>query len=66
MKFYRTGKQTRVRNYYIGGIAAVLICLAQSSVHGADKVIVSYSSRSYAFLPAQVAMPRGFFKDENL
>ena len=50
----------------IFGIATVLICLAQSSVHGADKVIISYSSRSYAFLPAQVAMARGFFKDENL
>ena len=32
----------------------------------ADKVIISYSSRSYAFLPAQVALARGFFKDENL
>lgn len=32
----------------------------------ADKVILSYSSRSYAFLPAQVAVARGFFKDENL
>jgi NitT/TauT family transport system substrate-binding protein len=29
-------------------------------------VIVSYSSRSYAFLPAQVAVAKGFFKDENL
>jgi NitT/TauT family transport system substrate-binding protein len=36
------------------------------SVHAADKVIISYSSRSYAFLPAQVAVARGFFKDENL
>jgi len=28
--------------------------------------VVSYSSRSYAFLPAQVAVAKGFFKDENL
>jgi NitT/TauT family transport system substrate-binding protein len=48
------------------GLATLLTCLAQSAVHGADKVIVSYSSRSYAFLPAQVAIARGFFKDENL
>ena len=32
----------------------------------ADRVIISYSSRSYAFLPAQVAVVKGFFKDENL
>jgi NitT/TauT family transport system substrate-binding protein len=32
----------------------------------ADKAIISYSSRSYAFLPAQVSAARGFFKDENL
>jgi NitT/TauT family transport system substrate-binding protein len=32
----------------------------------ADKVIISYSSRSYAFLPAQIAVAKGFFKDENL
>ena len=28
--------------------------------------MVSYSSWSYAFLPAQVAVAKGFFKDENL
>jgi NitT/TauT family transport system substrate-binding protein len=32
----------------------------------ADKINVSYSSRSYAFLPAQVAVARGFFRDENI
>lgn len=32
----------------------------------ADKVIISYSSRSYAFLPAQIAVAKGFFRDENL
>jgi NitT/TauT family transport system substrate-binding protein len=45
----------------------ILACyLAQSPTDAADKVILSYSSRSYAFLPAQVAVARGFFKDENL
>jgi NitT/TauT family transport system substrate-binding protein len=45
-----------------------LSCLIFASVaaEAADKVIISYSSRSYAFLPAQVAVVRGFFKDENL
>ena len=35
-------------------------------MYAADKVIISYSSRSYAFLPAQVAVARGFFKDESV
>src|SRR5258705_12950261 len=49
------------------GMIAILAChLAQSPTYAADKVILSYSSRSYAFLPAQVAVARGFFKDENL
>src|SRR5258706_735553 len=48
---------------------AVGILCCTTAVGGAvaaDKVIISYSSRSYAFLPAQVAVAKGFFKDENL
>lgn len=52
------------RWFIVGGIIAA--SLVTSRLHGADKVIVSYSSRSYAFLPAQVAVAKGFFKDENL
>lgn len=44
----------------------VLALLFSASALGADKVIISYSSRSYAFLPAQIAVARGFFKDDNL
>lgn len=52
---------------HLFGIVALFCCLVgQSAVFAADKVIISYSSRSYAFLPAQVALARGFFKDENL
>jgi ABC-type nitrate/sulfonate/bicarbonate transport system substrate-binding protein len=40
--------------------------IASSFAHAADKVVISYSSRSFAFLPAQVAVARGFFRDENL
>ena len=48
-------------------IAAALTCfVAHGFAFAADKVTISYSSRSYAFLPAQVAVARGFFKDENL
>ena len=51
---------------YILGLVATVALLIQSSIGAAEKVIISYSSRSYAFLPAQVAEARGFFKDENL
>ena len=52
---------------FLFGIVAAFSCLGGAiSSSAADKVIISYSSRSYAFLPAQVALARGFFKDENL
>jgi len=40
--------------------------LACSLASAAEKIVISYSSRSYAFLPAQVAVAKGFFKDESL
>ena len=43
-----------------------LVALLSAPVHAADRVIISYSSRSYAFLPAQIAVAKGFFKEENL
>lgn len=46
--------------------ALFLIFGVPPPIPAADKVIISYSSRSYAFLPAQVATARGFFKDENV
>ena len=50
----------------IAALLSLLFILAASAALAADKVIISYSSRSYAFLPAQVAVAKGFFKDENL
>jgi ABC-type nitrate/sulfonate/bicarbonate transport system substrate-binding protein len=47
-------------------VVSLAFLLAANVVEAADKVIISYSSRSYAFLPAQVAVVKGFFKDENL
>jgi ABC-type nitrate/sulfonate/bicarbonate transport system substrate-binding protein len=47
-------------------LALIVVVLLSAPVLAADKVIISYSSRSYAFLPAQVAVAKGFFKDENL
>ena len=34
--------------------------------HAAEKTTISYSSRTYAFLPAQAAVVKGFFRDEAL
>ena len=45
-------------------LVAVFAC--NGPAFAADRAIISYSSRSYAFLPAQVSVARGFFKDENL
>jgi ABC-type nitrate/sulfonate/bicarbonate transport system substrate-binding protein len=53
-----------VKVIFAFGILSCVIALCESAA--ADKVIISYSSRSYAFLPAQVAVAKGFFKDENL
>jgi len=47
-------------------LAWLFFIVASSPVLAADKVIISYSSRSYAFLPAQVAVVKGFFKAENI
>jgi ABC-type nitrate/sulfonate/bicarbonate transport system substrate-binding protein len=48
-------------------VVAVLFCVVVSTtLHAADRITISYSSRTYAFLPAQVAVAKGFFKDENL
>lgn len=47
-------------------LTLVFLVLVWAPVTAADKVIISYSSRSYAFLPAQIAVVKGFFKDENL
>jgi len=44
----------------------VSVALLWNDVEAADRVTISYSSRSYAFLPAQVSAAKGFFKDENL
>lgn len=48
--------------------AALVLCcvVANRPLHGAEKTLISYSSRTYAFLPAQVAVVKGFFKEEGL
>ncbi len=52
------------------GVCAVLaglwFCLSLRDGFAANQAIISYSSRSYAFLPAQVAVAENFFRDENL
>ena len=49
-------------------LAAWVLCCAimGRSLFAAEKTTISYSSRTYAFLPAQVAAVKGFFRDEGL
>lgn len=47
-------------------LSVLFSVLASSASAAVEKITVSYSSRTYAFLPAQVAVAKGFFKDENL
>ncbi len=44
----------------------ILCVLAAPPARAAEKTTISYSSRTYAFLPAQVALVKGFFRDEGL
>jgi NitT/TauT family transport system substrate-binding protein len=53
------------RSVRIAGWVFVCLILYGSS-SAADRITISYSSRTYAFLPAQVAVVKGFFKDENI
>ncbi len=45
---------------------SLFFILSLSPAHAAEKAVISYSSRTYAFLPAQIAVVKGLFKDENL
>ena len=47
-------------------LAGLWFYLSLSAGFAANQAIISYSSRSYAFLPAQVAVAENFFRDENL
>jgi len=47
-------------------LAGLFFWLSQNNAFAANQAIISYSSRSYAFLPAQVAVAQNFFRDENL
>jgi NitT/TauT family transport system substrate-binding protein len=50
----------------ISTLSVLISVIAPSMSGAADRIMISYSSRTYAFLPAQVAVTKGFFKDENL
>ena len=50
----------------ISTLSVLVFVIASSASDAAEKITISYSSRTYAFLPAQVAVAKGFFKDENL
>ena len=51
------------------GVAVFLLLgsvVAATPLFAAENVLISYSSRTYAFLPAQVALVKGFFKEKRL
>ena len=45
----------------ISTLSVLVSVIAYSMSNAAEKITVSYSSRTYAFLPAQVAVAKGFF-----
>jgi len=47
-------------------VLIALLFFIESWALAQEKVRISYSSRSYAFLPVYVAQANGFFRDENL
>ena len=56
----------RKLTYIISTLSVLIAVIASNMSNAAEKIMISYSSRTYAFLPAQVAVAKGFFKDENL
>lgn len=46
--------------------AAMLVPGVCRTAHSQEKVIISYSSRDFSFLPGHVAATKGFFKEEGL
>ena len=49
-------------------IISATLALRPATTYGAqeEKVIISYSSRDFSFLPAHVAVTKGFFREEGL
>ena len=55
-----------IRRVLFGWLSVAALYPAVSFGAQEEKVIVSYSSRDFAVLPAHVALTKGFFKDEGL
>lgn len=47
-------------------IGAALVLASVRAYAAEEKVIISYSSRDFSFLPAHLAVTKGFFRDEGL
>jgi ABC-type nitrate/sulfonate/bicarbonate transport system substrate-binding protein len=47
-------------------IGAALVLASARAYAAEEKIIISYSSRDFSFLPAHVAVTKGFFRDEGL
>ncbi len=65
MSVHRRGTALKSKKMILTMLALCCVFMAAASL-AAEKTLISYSSRTYAFLPAQVAVAKGFFKDEGL
>lgn len=65
MSVHRRGTALKSKKMILTMLALCCVFVAAASL-AAEKTLISYSSRTYAFLPAQVAVAKGFFKDEGL
>ena len=63
----RCGLWDKKRVLICGLLIAMGFCLpAGSFAAQEEKVIISYSSRDFSILPAQIAITKGFFREEGL
>jgi ABC-type nitrate/sulfonate/bicarbonate transport system substrate-binding protein len=58
----------RKQHFLLRIVGVIVSLLAPVTIRAAqeEKVIISYSSRDFAFLPAHVAVTKGFFREEGL
>jgi len=56
----------RYPRYLVGLVTVAVLCLAYRPAPAADKIRISVTNFNMAFLPAGLAVKRGFFKEEGL
>jgi ABC-type nitrate/sulfonate/bicarbonate transport system substrate-binding protein len=59
-------RRITVKLFIVLMLGALLMAPTRGFSAAEEKVIISYSSRDFSFLPGHVALIKGFFKDEGL